>query len=42
LIFSKYEQKRVDFEAAVRMAYFDFFPVILEYQKEYLKSVEGQ
>ena len=35
LIYSIAEDKRVDFESQVRQAYFDFLPVIIEYQKTY-------
>lgn len=36
LIFSANEVERVDFETRVRSAYFDFLPVIQNYQKVYL------
>jgi len=35
LIYSIAENKRIDFEGRVRRAYFDFLPVIQEYQKTY-------
>jgi len=37
LIYSIDEVSRVDFETSVRLAYFDFLPVLKMYQKEYLK-----
>jgi len=36
LIFSDNEVERVDFETRVRSAYFDFLPVIQNYQRVYL------
>lgn len=33
LIYSRAEDKRIEFETQVRTAYFDFLPVIQEYQK---------
>lgn len=44
LIYSRDEDKRVEFEAQVRQAYFDFLPVIRRYQsmyKEWAASVHG-
>ena len=38
LIFSANEAKRVDFETRVRSAYFDFLPVIQNYQRIYLET----
>jgi len=38
LIYSRAEDARIDFETRVRRAYFDFFPVIHQYQKSYLNS----
>jgi hypothetical protein len=38
LIYSKAEDARIDFESRVRRAYFDFFPVIHQYQRSYLNS----
>jgi predicted nucleotidyltransferase len=35
LIFSRAEDKRIDFETQVRKAYFDFLPVIHQYQNAY-------
>ena len=35
LIYSKAEDKRVEFETQVRTAYFDFLPVIDQYQRVY-------
>ena len=35
LIYSRSEDKRVEFETQVRKAYFDFLPVIQQYQKVY-------
>jgi predicted nucleotidyltransferase len=35
LIYSIAEDKRVEFETQVRMAYFDFLPVIIQYQNAY-------
>ena len=37
LIYSRDEEKRIDFETAVRKSYFDFLPVLLRYQNEYLQ-----
>jgi len=39
LVYSRDEILRVDFETSVRSAYFDFLPVIREYNKEYMDSV---
>lgn len=38
LIFSADEVERVDFETRVRRAYFDFLPVIQNYQRIYLEN----
>lgn len=38
LIFSANEVERVDFETRVRRAYFDFLPVIQNYQRVYLED----
>ena len=35
LIYSNNESKRIDFETCIRMAYFDFFPVIRNYRRGY-------
>ena len=37
LVYSIDEVSRVKFETSVRIAYFDFLPVLKMYQKEYLK-----
>ena len=39
LIYSDNEVERVDFETRVRSAYFDFLPVIQNYQRIYLDKV---
>jgi len=39
LIYSKDEAKRVEFETQVRKAYFDFLPVIRQYQNAYRERV---
>jgi predicted nucleotidyltransferase len=39
LIYSKDEAKRVEFETRVRKAYFDFLPVIQQYQNAYRERV---
>jgi predicted nucleotidyltransferase len=39
LIYSRAEEKRVEFETQVRQSYFDFLPVIHEYQKAYRERV---
>ena len=44
LIYSKDEMKRIDFETQIRKAYFDFLPVIQQYQNAYREralSVQG-
>jgi predicted nucleotidyltransferase len=44
LIYSRDENKRIEFETQVRKAYFDFLPVIHQYQKAYRErtlSVSG-
>ncbi len=38
LIYSRNEVVRVDFETAIRSAYFDFLPVIHRYQRAYIDS----
>ena len=39
LIYSRDDVTRIGFEVSVRMAYFDFLPVLKMYQKEYLNRV---
>ena len=39
LIYSRNEVVRVDFETAIRSAYFDFLPVIRRYQRAYIDSI---
>ena len=39
LIYSINENVRVDFETSVRLAYFDFLPVIKAYQNIYIDSI---
>ena len=39
LIYSINENVRVDFETSVRLAYFDFLPVIKTYQSAYIDSI---
>lgn len=39
LIYSINEKVRVDFETSVRLAYFDFLPVIKTYQSAYIDSI---
>jgi len=44
LIYSRDEMKRIDFETQIRKAYFDFLPVIQQYQNTYREralSVQG-
>jgi hypothetical protein len=44
LMYSRDENKRIEFETQVRKAYFDFLPVIQQYQNAYREralSVEG-
>lgn len=36
LLYSRAEDERIDFETQVRRAYFDFLPVIYQYQRAYL------
>ena len=38
LIYSANEVERVDFETRIRLAYFDFLPVIQSYQEMYLEK----
>lgn len=38
LIYSRDEEQRVAFEARVRCAYFDFLPVIRQYQQAYMQK----
>ena len=40
LIYSINEKVRVDFETSVRLAYFDFLPVIKSYQNAYIDSIK--
>ena len=39
LIYSIAEEKRVEFETQVRMAYFDFLPVLLRYREAYKQEL---
>jgi len=39
LIYSIAEDKRVEFETQVRMAYFDFLPVLLQYREAYKQEL---
>jgi hypothetical protein len=39
LIYCKDEAKRIEFETQVRKAYFDFLPVIQQYQNAYRERV---
>jgi predicted nucleotidyltransferase len=39
LIYSANEEARVEFETSVRAAYFDFLPVLQNYQREYIKHI---
>ena len=41
LIFSTNDVERVDFETRVRSAYFDFLPVIQNYQRVYLEKAQA-
>jgi predicted nucleotidyltransferase len=42
LIYSRNEDKRIEFETRVRTAYFDFLPVIRQYRKSYReRAVQG-
>lgn len=36
LLYSRAEDERIDFETRIRGAYFDFLPVIYQYQRSYL------
>jgi uncharacterized protein len=38
LIFSQNEAKRIDFETRLRIAYFDFLPVIRNYERVYFEN----
>jgi len=38
LIYSRAEDKRIEFETQIRKAYFDFLPVIRQYQNAYRKK----
>ncbi len=39
LIYSRAEERRIEFETQVRLAYFDFLPAIQQYQKAYRERV---
>jgi len=39
LVYSRAEEKRIDFEIRVRKSYFDFLPVIQQYQKAYREKL---
>jgi len=39
LIYSRAEDKRIEFETQVRKAYFDFIPVILQYRNAYREKL---
>jgi len=39
LIYSRAENKRIEFETQVRKAYFDFLPIIHQYQKAYREKI---
>lgn len=39
LIYSKSEERRVEFESQVRRSYFDFLPVVHQYQQAYRKKL---
>ena len=41
LIFSRAEDKRIEFEPQVRKAYFDFLPVIHQYQNAYREKARS-
>lgn len=41
LIYSRAEDERIDFETQVRRAYFDFLPVIRQFQKAFLDEAVG-
>jgi predicted nucleotidyltransferase len=41
LIFSRAEDKRIEFETQVRKAYFDFLPVIRQYQNAYREKARS-
>jgi hypothetical protein len=41
LIFSRAEDKRIEFETQVRKAYFDFLPVIHQYQNTYREKARS-
>jgi len=42
LIYSRAEEKRIEFETRVRKAYFDFLPVIEHYQKVYREKLVSE
>jgi hypothetical protein len=39
LIYCRDDDTRIDYETFIRSAYFDFFPVIRSFQKEYLEHM---
>jgi len=39
LIYSRNETLRVNFETSVRIAYFDFLPVLRNYQSAYVEDI---
>ena len=41
LVYSRSEERRIEFESQVRRSYFDFLPVVHQYQDAYLKKLLG-
>jgi predicted nucleotidyltransferase len=41
LLYSRDETKRIEYETTIRMAYFDFLPVIQQYRKVYRQRQPG-
>ena len=41
LIYCRDDKARIDYETSIRSAYFDFLPVLLNFQKEYLAHFAG-
>jgi predicted nucleotidyltransferase len=41
LIYCENEKQRIDYETNTRMAYFDYYPKIISYQKTYLEQIRA-
>jgi predicted nucleotidyltransferase len=41
LIYCEDEKQRIEYETNTRMAYFDFYPQIISYQKTYLEQIRA-